>query len=940
MLRKGLGWTIVWSVAGLILIAPLVLGAVEPWAFAIIEATIFLLTGLWLTGSTSHRPDELGPGVAVYSVAATLFLGVVGLQLVPLPPWVEAVVSPSTFEVYQKSLPGWPITSGPGVEAAAEHAANTPVLLPTAAEVANGARMPFSKIATEEQRPSQIAQSSRIAQSRLAEKSGRIWRPLSVDSTLTGPALLKLVAYFCLFLVVSLCPSNELGKPDVPRILLNMALIAGALVGTVALLERIFASVNASWRLTPYDWPKGNPWGPRLTGSFANPDHLACYLDLVLPIALAGFLLPSAFVNRRPNMVRLFCAAELIVLTVALLFTASRGAWFGALLAVVIFFGLSPSGVRQHSRFGRARVGVWTIVGLFVLVVLLAIGPAGRIQTDARLEETVSQTSLADRVTPAKISLKMVQDFPLFGIGLGCWPELFPRYAKPPWSPTLWNAAHNDYIQLMAETGLLGFMLVGVFFAFVIRHVCQGMRLVPSETAILVAGCIAAMSAVALHESFDFPLQVPANALLFTMLLAIAVRLTRQKESQSTPAGRGRSRLLDGLAFSAAIALLTLAITQPKIPFPYNLKPPANLTKADTLENAHPVNSRVHLMLAKILGDQKMTKRQLQEVQAALWLEPTNPLARDLYAKSLFDANRNKEALVQIQRSVSNSPTLDSHTYLQQRILPFLPFQVRTAVEAGFGTALAARYEGALQNFARYYDELGHYSAEGTLYTSAAKKEQSRAVRAAYLVEAGINYAKASELKSAEAAFQSAILAAPQQSRAYEQMMLLVLAPQKNVVAEKLMVAQGIQAGADPFALYFALSSAAQISGDERDAEAALQKAAAIRPSTVEAPLRLGELEIATKNFDRAASWLRKAASIDPSSAEAFYQLALADEGAYDYFAAQKAYERALALEPTDQGVKASYANFRQKLTQTKLDAQSAKGEAAGAHIENMTNSK
>jgi tetratricopeptide (TPR) repeat protein len=325
-------------------------------------------------------------------------------------------------------------------------------------------------------------------------------------------------------------------------------------------------------------------------------------------------------------------------------------------------------------------------------------------------------------------------------------------------------------------------------------------------------------------------------------------------------------------------------------------------------------------MLAEMLNDRDVIRLRSQQLQAVLWLEPTNPLARDLYAKTLLDANQKREAYAEVSRSVNDAPTLDSHTYLQPRILPFLSSEARAAVEAGFAAAVKSHYEGALQNFAQYYDELGAFSAEAALYLRAASEEKNRGQRAAYLIDAGIGYAKAQKLKQAEAAFHAGALAAPQRFVAYQQMMLLVLAPLRNLDAAKLTVARGIEAGADPFPLYLALSSVAQMSGNDREAEASLKKAAAIRPSSTEPLLRIGELDLAMKNFDQAVVWLKKAAKIKPS-AEAFYELGLADEGAYEYFAAEKNYQQALALAPTNQSLKASYEQFCQKLAQAKHDS-------------------
>ena len=206
------------------------------------------------------------------------------------------------------------------------------------------------------------------------------------------------------------------------------------------------------------------------------------------------------------------------------------------------------------------------------------------------------------------------------------------------------------------------------------------------------------------------------------------------------------------------------------------------------------------------------------------------------------------------------------------------------------------------------------------MYREAATREQDHVSRAGYFVDAGIAYAKAGELGKAEVSFDAASAAAPEDSTAYEQLILQVFGPQKNLAAAKATVAQGIERGADPFKLYLALGSAAQTSGNNSEAEAALQKAAAIRPSSLEPLIRIGALDIATNKFDRAATWLQRATRVDASSAQAFYELGLADEGAYEFFAADQAYQQALALAPTDESFKAHYASFRQKLAQSKRD--------------------
>src|SRR5262249_24137994 len=168
----------------------------------------------------------------------------------------------------------------------------------------------------------------------------------------------------------------------------------------VAALERVSPNGRVLWVFTPYDWPHGNPWGSRAVGPFANPDHLADYLDLVLPLVVIGFLRPAAFNGRRRTAVRLFCGGAVIIVGSALLLSSSRGGWFGAAIGFAVIAGLWPKKGGPH-RVSRHSGMAWGSVGLFillVLLVLLVLGPGGISQTDLRLEQTVGQDSLVKRL--------------------------------------------------------------------------------------------------------------------------------------------------------------------------------------------------------------------------------------------------------------------------------------------------------------------------------------------------------------------------------------------------------------------------------------------------------------------------------------------------------------------------------------------------------------
>jgi O-antigen ligase len=145
---------------------------------------------------------------------------------------------------------------------------------------------------------------------------------------------------------------------------------------------------------------------------------------------------------------------------------------------------------------------------------------------DKRLEETVVQDAgLWGRTAAWKDSLGMIRDFPLFGVGLGAWSELFSRYQSPPWSPDFYRAAHNDYVEFLAETGAIGFAFLGWFFYQGGRSLFRELKIVSPKARPVITAMFAALGVMSFHELFDFSLQIPANAFLFTLLFALALRM-------------------------------------------------------------------------------------------------------------------------------------------------------------------------------------------------------------------------------------------------------------------------------------------------------------------------------------------------------------------------------------------------------------------------------
>src|SRR5258708_12547322 len=122
---------------------------------------------------------------------------------------------------------------------------------------------------------------------------------------------------------------------------------------------------------------------------------------------------------------------------------------------------------------------------------------------------------------------------------------------------------------------------------------------------------------------------------------------------------------------------------------------------------------------------------RLHERGIALALDPMNPYTRDAYLRDLAGAGRDGDALKQIELSVYNSPAPQTHPYMSDRIIVWLSPDERGAIERGIARATAEQVPGALAAAATFYDGVGKYSDEASLYPDAA--QHARDSHAQYL---------------------------------------------------------------------------------------------------------------------------------------------------------------------------------------------------------------
>jgi putative inorganic carbon (hco3(-)) transporter len=118
--------------------------------------------------------------------------------------------------------------------------------------------------------------------------------------------------------------------------------------------------------------------------------------------------------------------------------------------------------------------------------------------------------------------LRMFLKRPVLGWGLGTFPIVYPQF-RTFYTNFFVNEAHNDYLQLLVETGLVGFATMLCFIVIVYKHALGKISHWTSDVSGASAlACLLGLSGILVHSAVDFNLQIPANAALFYVMCALA----------------------------------------------------------------------------------------------------------------------------------------------------------------------------------------------------------------------------------------------------------------------------------------------------------------------------------------------------------------------------------------------------------------------------------
>ena len=442
---------------------------------------LLICAGASLLRVSRGTPFEMTRAARIWTIGGILFAVVIGFQLVPMPMSLLHVLSPQSAAIWARA----------------------------------------GRLAT------------------LADVPSPLLYPITLDPSATSLHFFRTLAYLATFLAALMLVYDRLRRTAMASVL-----------AALAVFEALYA-VNeaATGRYAVWGWKNVLIFG-RATGTFVNPNHFAHYAAILLPMSLylsayawhtaapAGAQFSRRFAKLIERRLLPFSCGLLAALAsvAAVLVSESRG----AMLAIIAGFAI-VGGIASPSRRGALRavlIGGGVIAAIVAIVIFL-----GRTETLGRIEQSQA-SQVGSRAASIVGAIRIWEMFPLLGSGAGTYQDVV-LMTRATSSVVLANHAHDDYAEILATTGSLGFAialasLLGGYFALAKNAFSEedGEPMSWRRRA-FKAAALASIAIAMIHALVDFNFFIPANPIT---LAAIAGAAVVAKESRSSGHGAAEER--------------------------------------------------------------------------------------------------------------------------------------------------------------------------------------------------------------------------------------------------------------------------------------------------------------------------------------------------------------------------------------------------------------
>ncbi|MDR4507442.1 MAG: O-antigen ligase family protein [Candidatus Brocadiaceae bacterium] len=537
-----------------------------PWPLAVTVLTVIILVGVWLfrdiyQGTLTVLKTPL-------NLPAMIFLAFVIFQLIPLPPFVLHYLSPSSATIYRL------VEHDVSRDISETLLTNNTALAPDSSSGQAQEKTPFSFLtrknaasingtAEENQTPG-LHHLNQEVYGHQKERKNTGWHPITVNTYATRLEGIRLLVYLGIFFLIV----NTIQTRRQIRTVVISIVFTAVSVAFLGLIQYLSGTEKVFWC---YDIQRTS-----FFATFSNRDHFACYMGMTVPLAIGLFF--TEFIRNHSRRRRFsfrdthsgsaghWVILYLFSITIMLasLFLAQSGA---AAAAISVSFCIL-TGMLFYRK--ELRNIIWLVVPVFIITFSLLLWVGIQPVAEELSTMNIQDASFTIRLAFWKDTVRAIKDFPFFGAGLGVFPYLYPQYSfsNPLGSGYFVNHAHNDYLELALDTGIIGCCVaLWALYRFLkdtaLHHVLGITRGIghtdagnhktktghphtkendPFILGMALGGSIGIMN-IAFHSIADFNLHIQANAFLLSVLFGITTAVVHIKDFESQePFKKGKAR--------------------------------------------------------------------------------------------------------------------------------------------------------------------------------------------------------------------------------------------------------------------------------------------------------------------------------------------------------------------------------------------------------------
>ena len=328
------------------------------------------------------------------------------------------------------------------------------------------------------------------------------------------------------------CEIEYIGRQELVRVLVYTVLFfavlnnlhrqsATSIVSATLIFLAMAISGYAVWQFVTGSemvWKYVSGYKGRAGGTYICPNHLAGFLEMLLPLALT-----LTIAGRGRALLKILLGYAALVMLAGVGATVSRASWVACALALLGMFGVMAT-LRGHRL--QALLAVLLLAGGCTFFILKTD------KLNVRLKPVLASGThdLDVRIEVWNATLRMWRDHPWAGVGPGHFDCRFRAYRTPELQRRP-DRAHNEYLNTLADWGVAGLALVLATLAALFAGVVKTWKFVrrgesdfkkpTSNKFAFVLGATAGLVALVIHSMADFNMQIPANAILAVTLMAL-----------------------------------------------------------------------------------------------------------------------------------------------------------------------------------------------------------------------------------------------------------------------------------------------------------------------------------------------------------------------------------------------------------------------------------